>query len=98
MSAVEAYLTIREYELKTPIELDTLLHEIMYRSGCRAEVSRKEKPYRTYTLGDHIVVEHYKRFAIEIDCEGVKEYIRLSDVIIVYDKITDAEFIVRFKR
>jgi hypothetical protein len=98
MSVVEAYIAIREYELKTPIELDTLLHEIMYRSGCRAEVPRKEKPYRTYTLGDHIVVEHYKRFTIEIDCEGVKEYIRLSDVITVHDKISDKEFMVRYTR
>ena len=98
MPVVEACLAVREYISKTPIELDALLWAIMYRSGCRAEVPRKEKPYRTYTLGDHITVEHYKWFTIEIDCEEVKEYIRLSDVIMVYDKISNKEFIVRYTR
>jgi hypothetical protein len=98
MAALAAYVVVKEHVSKTPIELDELLRAIMYNSGCIATVPRKEKPDRSYTLGDHITVEHYKKLTIEISCEGEKEYIRLNDVIMVYDKISNKQFIARYVR
>jgi hypothetical protein len=97
MPIAEAFQTIIDYETRTPVSLGAMLQEIEIRSGCKAEVPEKEKPDRSYTLGDHIVVEFYKMFTVVAKCEEMKVEFKLNNVIMVYDKITDTEFIVHFR-
>jgi len=95
-------LVLRAYASQTPIDLNTLLREVTAASACIVEAPRKEKPDRSYTLGGHIVVEYYKKFTVVARCEDIGGFItipiKLNDVIIVRDTISNVEIVAYYSR